>query len=382
MGALMRSFDWTTTPIGSPDSWPQGLRTAVRILLTTQHPMFIWWGPDLIQFYNDAYRKTMGPERHPSALGQRGRECWQEIWDIIGPQIELVMSGGGATWHEDQLVPVTRYGRREDVWWTYSYSPIDDEASKAGVGGVLVVCKDVTGTRRAFQALEASEERLRLALSAGVVGTWDWHMEDDRVYADEQCARFYGLSPEQATAGVPPRNYMHAVHVDDRQRLRESIDRAVSTGEEFVEEYRIVQPDDAVRWVAARGRCYYDADRKPLRFPGAVTDITQQKKANEHRQMLTEELNHRVKNMLTTVQAIARQTLKSGVSIAAARETLDARLMALSRAHDVLVGKSWAGAHIETVITNAVEPHAVDADRFQIDGPLSASRLVRHFTWR
>jgi hypothetical protein len=112
LGALMRAYDWTTTPLGVPGRWPQSLRTAIRIMLTTQHPMFIWWGPDLIQFYNDAYRLTMGPERHPSALGQRGRECWQEIWDIIGPQSDAVMKGQGATWHEDHLVPVTRHGRR------------------------------------------------------------------------------------------------------------------------------------------------------------------------------------------------------------------------------------------------------------------------------
>src|ERR1043166_3894385 len=92
MGQLTRDFDWSATPIGSPETWPQSLRTAVRILLNTNHPMFIWWGPELIQFYNDAYRQTMGPERHPSALGQRGRECWAEIWPIIGPQIEQVMS--------------------------------------------------------------------------------------------------------------------------------------------------------------------------------------------------------------------------------------------------------------------------------------------------
>ena len=125
-------------------NWPQSLRTAVRLLLNSRHPMFIWWGPELIQFYNDAYRRTMGPERHPSALGQPGRQCWAEIWDIIGPQIELVMAGRGATWHEDQLVPVTRHGRREDVWWTYGFSPINDDAQPHGVGGVLVVCNDVT----------------------------------------------------------------------------------------------------------------------------------------------------------------------------------------------------------------------------------------------
>ncbi len=88
MGALMRAHDWSLSPVGRPENWPQSLRTAVRLVLNTNHPMFIWWGPHLIQFYNDGYRQTMGPERHPSALGQPGRECWAEIWDIIGPQID------------------------------------------------------------------------------------------------------------------------------------------------------------------------------------------------------------------------------------------------------------------------------------------------------
>src|ERR1700742_1890167 len=70
MGALMRAHDWSSNPLGGPENWPQSLRTAVRLLLNTNHPMFIWWGPQLIQFYNDAYRQTLGPERHPSALGQ------------------------------------------------------------------------------------------------------------------------------------------------------------------------------------------------------------------------------------------------------------------------------------------------------------------------
>ena len=134
MGALMRAYDWSGSRLGKPETWPQSLRTAVRILLNTNHPMFIWWGSDLIQFYNDAYRQTMGPERHPSALGQGGRECWAEIWDIIGRQIEQVMSGGGATWHENQLVPVTRHGKLEQVYWTYGYSPVLDDQGQ-GQGG-------------------------------------------------------------------------------------------------------------------------------------------------------------------------------------------------------------------------------------------------------
>jgi two-component sensor histidine kinase len=158
MGALTRGFDWSKTSLGRPGTWPQSLRVTVRLVLTSRHPMFIWWGEELIQFYNDAYRETMGPERHPGALGGRGRECWDEIWDIIGPQIEYVMAGHGATWHEDQLVPVTRHGRREDVWWTYSFGPIDFEGK---VGGVLVVCKDVTSEHMSREALNLINEELK-----------------------------------------------------------------------------------------------------------------------------------------------------------------------------------------------------------------------------
>jgi PAS domain S-box-containing protein len=158
MGALMRAHDWASTPLGPPDTWPAILRTTIRLLLTSNHPMFIWWGPELIQFYNDAYRQTMGPERHPGAFGQRGRECWTEVWDIIGPEVDLVMSGKGATWHEDALVPVTRHGKRENVWWTYGYSPIEDES---GVQGVLVICNDVTEEHKNRERLQ----RLNLELA-------------------------------------------------------------------------------------------------------------------------------------------------------------------------------------------------------------------------
>ncbi len=161
MGARIRAHDWQSTSLGAPENWPRGLKTMLRLLLSTGHPMFLWWGPELIQFYNDAYRRSIGDERHPSALGQKGRECWAEIWDIIGPQIEQVMRGGGHTWHENQLVPITRNGRREDVYWTYSYSPIDEPGAAHGIGGVLVVCTETTTRVLAEQQLKNAEARWR-----------------------------------------------------------------------------------------------------------------------------------------------------------------------------------------------------------------------------
>src|SRR5690348_2150547 len=98
MGALMRALDWTDSPIGPVASWPQSLRTAVSICLASRFPMLIWWGPELVMLYNDAYRPILGTTKHPRSMGQRGRDCWPEIWDVIGPMLEGVLTRGEATW--------------------------------------------------------------------------------------------------------------------------------------------------------------------------------------------------------------------------------------------------------------------------------------------
>jgi PAS domain S-box-containing protein len=154
MGELIRAYPWASSPLGPVEKWPQPLRTALRILLTTNHPIFVFWGPLHVCFYNDAYRQSLGPEKHPSMLGAHGRDAWDEIWPIIGPQVELVMAGRGATWHVDHLVPITRFGRREEVYWTYSYGPIDDETAPNSVGGVLVICTETTKKVLAEQRLD------------------------------------------------------------------------------------------------------------------------------------------------------------------------------------------------------------------------------------
>jgi signal transduction histidine kinase len=171
MRALCRAFDWSATPLGPVEQWPLCLRTTVGILLGSRNPMFLFWGPELIQIYNDAYRPSLGAggtpgSRHPRALGMRGRDFWTEIWDAIGPQIEQVMTTGEATWHEDQYLPILRNDRLEDVWWTYSYGPVHSEDGQ--VAGVLVVCQETTqrmlAEREREQLLAALHlERMRLA---------------------------------------------------------------------------------------------------------------------------------------------------------------------------------------------------------------------------
>jgi PAS domain S-box-containing protein len=161
MGALMRAHDWKATSIGEPDTWPASLRTCVMLLLNAEQPMYIWWGPELLCLYNDAYRRSIGPERHPGSMGRPGREVWSEIWDVIGPQIDHVLAGRGSVSDNNALVPITRNGRLEQVYWTYSYNPILDPNAPTGVGGILVICTETT--EKVLSAQREAAERRQLA---------------------------------------------------------------------------------------------------------------------------------------------------------------------------------------------------------------------------
>ncbi|RKH46862.1 ATP-binding protein [Corallococcus sicarius] len=142
MGALMRSIDWTQTPVGAPGTWPQSLRTAVSILLESRFPMYIAWGPKLVQFYNDGYRPVLGATKHPAAMGHTAQSTFAESWHIIGPMFEGVRQGT-AVGSEDWMLPLDRNGYLEECYFTYSYSPIRDESG--GVAGVLVTLTETTG---------------------------------------------------------------------------------------------------------------------------------------------------------------------------------------------------------------------------------------------
>src|SRR5665213_2709660 len=279
MGALMRAYDWSASPLGLPESWPQSLRTAVRLVLNTNHPMFIWGGPELIQFYNDAYRQTMGPERHPSALGQRGRECWAEIWPIIGPQIEQVMSGGGPTWHENQLVPVTRHGRLEQVWWTYGYSPIDEDD---GVGGVLVVCRDVTADYLAAAALREREAELARVQQVGRIGGLEVDLRTGfRNRRSPEYLLVHGLPPEAANESHE--DWVRRLHPEDREATEKKFRDAIAGKvRDYTVQYRIIRPSDGeTRWISVRSTIERDESGRAIRLVGAHSDVTEQMAAEQ-----------------------------------------------------------------------------------------------------
>lgn len=143
MRTLMRSLDWSQTPLGAVDTWPQSLRTTISILLSSRYPMFTFWGPQRVQVYNDAYRPVLGTLKHPNALGQPGAEIWAKVWDVLGPLVEQAEQEGQGTWSENMPLFMQRSGYCEETYFTFSYSPIYDESG--GVGGVFCACNETTG---------------------------------------------------------------------------------------------------------------------------------------------------------------------------------------------------------------------------------------------
>ena len=135
------------------------------------------------------------------------------------------------------------------------------------------------------------QERLSYSLdAAGLVGTWDWHIQSNNLYCDARLAALLSLDPRRSEAGVPPSEYPSAVHPEDVERTKEAIERAIATGEKFSHECRLIQGDGSLRWVLASGECRYDPDAKPLRFAGAVVDITARKLAEEQLRKRTHRL--------------------------------------------------------------------------------------------
>ena len=165
MACRMRAFDWLATPLGSPHGWPRHLRTALGICLSSRFAMQIWWGRDLTLFYNDAYISFLGPSKHPFVLGRSGREAWSEIWQTIGPMIERVLTTSEASWSEDILMFFDRNVRSEEVYATFSFSPVFGERGQ--VDGLFCACSETTekliGNRRLetlrLLGIRASEAR-------------------------------------------------------------------------------------------------------------------------------------------------------------------------------------------------------------------------------
>jgi two-component sensor histidine kinase len=425
MGAAMRAFDWDATPLGPAAGWPQTLRTCLRIMLASRQPMWLWWGPELINFYNDAYLPIIGG-KHPHALGSPARIVWAEIWDQIHERVAAAMAGE-SSYSEAEMLLMQRGGHVEETYYTFSFSPVPEE--DGSIGGIVCASTDdtdrVIGARRLALLRELASRTWEADTVADVYVLAARALASD--LRDMPFALLYRLKEDGAHAklcgasGIAPG---HAAAPDSitleapwpisevarggaRRQLvpllgekfgalpkglwddapQEALVLPLATGADVAPRGVLIlaanphrrQGDDSfenfaalvARQIASAAASIeaLEAGRERARSADSLAlEIEHRRRIERHQNLLLDELNHRVKNTLATVQAMAIQTLK-GVDLAA-RDAFLARLFALSSQHDLLTMDNWEGASFEGVVRRALRPwREDDRMRFTVEGP-------------
>ena len=275
MSERVRGVDWSRTPLGPVGRWPDELRVAVDICLSSRFPMFVWWGPELINIYNDAYVPMLG-ERHPAALGRPARATWDEIWPVIGPQAEAVIARGESTWNERVRLVIARNGYPEDTYFTWSYSPIRDAAG--AVRGLFCAVTEETERVR----VEADRDRLaaqrQLALDAARMGWWHYDPATRNATFDRRYAEIVGVAGSQR----PNDEILRRLHPDDLPAVWAKVEAALDPANPrpYSAEYRVQLDDGSVRWVEAHGTATFEGDgvaRRATSLVGTVADVTERK---------------------------------------------------------------------------------------------------------
>jgi PAS domain S-box-containing protein len=235
--------------------------------------------------------------------------------------------------------------------------------------------QDVTQEHELRRTLEGQQRTFDLAMVASQMGTWRYTLADNICVYDENAQRLYGLTEERFLhdeAGVKAK-----FHPDDMDLMWSRVEQALDPQGDgrYDVEYRVKQLDGSWRWLSAWGLVEFEgdgADRKPVAIAGASRDLTERKQAEELQRLLLNELNHRVKNTLATVQAIAWQTLQTARDLPTAREALDRRIRSMAQAHDLLTSRAWTGASLMDVVTRTLEafpPAQVDLSGRAVELP-------------
>ncbi|SAI50191.1 two-component hyrid sensor and regulator [Bordetella ansorpii] len=237
------------------------------------------WGPGLTMLYNEAFAPFLG-KRHPDALGRSFQEIWHDVWHEIGPLVERTLAGESIRF-EDMYLRMTRNGREEDTYWTFSYSPLRDGDR---IVGLLDVATETTSMVMTRERARVDAERVQLALAAGaIIGTWVWHLPTDRFTVDEAFARSFGLDPALGREGLSLEQVIATVHPDDRQGLIEAIDEVLGRGGAYAHQYRVRRHDGKYYWLEANGRVDLAPDGTPLSFPGVLIDVQERRAVEAER---------------------------------------------------------------------------------------------------
>jgi PAS domain S-box-containing protein len=260
----------------------------------------------------------------------------------------------------------TRFAPRTDQpgWILGTYAPMGAQPGQAPRTSFVVI--DITARKEAELEASRQSERLQIAIEATGLGLWEYDIVADGLAWDARTREIYGIGPD---GPVTFASYSAALHPDDaeaQQAIYEAALRGENAGR-YIREHRIIIPDGRSRWIEGAGRVVFDQGGQPLRVLGTVRDVTERVRARERQGVLLAELNHRVKNNLAMVQALASHTLRSTPDPAAFREAFEARLQALAGAHDLLTQKAWVTAEFAEVIARALQPFPASA--LDIEGP-------------
>nr|WP_255726700.1 HWE histidine kinase domain-containing protein [Microvirga sp. ACRRW] len=315
--------------------------------------MVLLWGPDGIMIYNDAYTVFAGG-RHPRLLGSKVLEGWAEVADFNAHVMRVGMAGGTLS-YQDQELTLHRNNVPEQVWMNLDYSPVIDETGKPG--GVLAIVVETTERVQAERRIKAEKDRLRELFhqAPGFMVIWNG---PDHVFELVNEA-YYQLVGRRDIIGKPLLEALPEIgsqgfdklltHVYETQETY--VGRAISV---YLNRNSSQEPEQ--RFLDFVFQPIRDGEGRVTGIFAEGSDVTERVRSEEHQLLLLNELNHRVKNTLATVQSITSQTLRTAGSMQAAQEAIESRLFALSRAHDVLTRENWDGAWIREVVGQAMQP--------------------------
>jgi PAS domain S-box-containing protein len=363
MGSLLRNKDWSKTSLGKPESWSQSLRTTLSIVLNSKFPMFLFWGKDLICFYNDAYRPSLGKEgKHPQALGSKAEEVWQEIWPVIKPLIDQAMGKGEATWSEDQLIPIYRNGKMEDAYWTFSYSPVTGELGKPE--GVFVTCVETTEKVYSAKKIQESEERFRTMAEASDVLIAVGDAAGNATYFNKQWIELTGKSE----GDLLQFGWLDIVHTEDRDQHLDVYLNAFKRKVDFATEFRVLNKNHQYRWLLAKGQPRFQSDGTFSGYISTCVDITHQIEALKK----AEQSEARYKSLIEAAPvAIAVYTGKNMII-----ETLNQTFLDTTGKDRSIIGKPIAEAMPELLtqdqpFLNLLQEVYVSGKMFRASGKLA-----------
>lgn len=271
MGKLIRAKDWTKTPLGDPETWPQSLRTMVGVVLDNPFGMYIAWGKDYTQIYNDGYRPILGTSKHPQAMGRSTRETFSEVWHIIASMFDNVMAGK-AIGLTDFMLPLDRNGFVENCYFDFAYSPIRLESGE--VGGVLATVIETTNKKRAEDDLIDNRNELEFVIDAADLGTYDYSPLTNKFSANSRLKAWLGLPPEEP---MKLTDALMAIAKNDRERVTKAIKDVLkyTSGGNYDVEYTIVDTISKKEIIVhARGRAWFNEDNIAYRLTGTLEDVT------------------------------------------------------------------------------------------------------------